>query len=62
MDEKLIDASEALMKVSLEGLFLVIRSKTASKNDKIRKILDFHFTSQEQLKMFLGDLGMVEDL
>jgi hypothetical protein len=60
MDEKMMAATEDLMTASLESLFLALRGDR-SKEEKVRAILDFHFTNEEMVKSFLVDLGIVEE-
>ena len=61
MDEKLMVATEGLLRASLEKLFLTLRSKRASKETRVRRILEFHFTNEAATRSFLEDMGMVED-
>jgi hypothetical protein len=61
MDDKLTVASEGLLRASLEKLFLTLRSKRASKEIRVRRILEFHFTNEAATRSFLEDMGMVED-
>jgi hypothetical protein len=61
MDEKLMVATEGLLKASLERLFQTLRSKRASKEARIRGILEFHFTNQAAVRSFLEDMGMIEE-
>jgi hypothetical protein len=61
MDEKLMVATEGLLHASLERLFRTLRSKRASKETKVRGILEFHFTNEAAVRSFLEDMGMVEE-
>jgi hypothetical protein len=61
MDEKLMVATEGLLKKSVEKLFLTLRSKRASKETRVRGILEFHFTNEAAVRSFLEDIGMVEE-
>jgi hypothetical protein len=61
MDEKLMVATESLLKASLERLFRTLRSKRASKETRVKGILEFHFTSEAAVRSFLEDIGMVEE-
>ena len=61
MDEKLMVATEGLLRPSLEKLFLTLRSKRASKETRVRRILEFHFTNEAAARSFLEDMGMVEE-
>jgi hypothetical protein len=61
MDEKLMVATEGLLKASLERLFRTLRNKRASKETRVRGILEFHFTSEAAVRSFLEDIGMVEE-
>jgi len=45
----------------IEKLFLTLRSKRASKETWVRRILEFHFTNEAATRSFLEDMGMVED-
>jgi hypothetical protein len=60
-DEKLTVATEGLLQASLERLFRTLRSKRASKETKVRGILEFHFTNEAAVRSFLEDMGMVEE-
>jgi hypothetical protein len=60
LDEKMMDATEDLMTASLDSLFLALRGDR-SKEEKVRAVLEFHFTNEEMVKSFLVDLGMVEE-
>jgi hypothetical protein len=57
MDEKLIFATEGLLRASLEKLFLTLRSKRASKETKVRRILEFHFTNEAATRILFRGLG-----
>ena len=61
MDEKLMVATEGLLKASLERLFRTLRSKRASKETRVKVILEFHFTNEAAVRSFLEDMGMVEE-
>jgi hypothetical protein len=61
MDEKLMVATEGLLQASLERLFRTLRKKRASKETKVRGILEFHFTNEAAVRSFLEDMGMVEE-
>jgi hypothetical protein len=61
MDEKLMVATEGLLRASVEKLFRTLRSKRASKETRVRQILEFHFTNEAAVRSFLEDIGMVED-
>jgi hypothetical protein len=61
MDDKLMVATEGLLKASLEKLFRTLRSKRASKETRVRGILEFHFTNETAVRSFLEDIGMVEE-
>jgi hypothetical protein len=61
MNEKLMVATEGLLRASLEKLFLTLRSKRTSKETRVRRILEFHFTNEAATRSFLEDMGMVED-
>src|ERR1700692_3427379 len=54
-------ATEGLLKKSVEKLFLTLRSKRASKETRVRGILEFHFTNEAAVRFFLEDMGMVEE-
>jgi hypothetical protein len=54
-------AAEGLLKASLERLFQTLRGKRASKEARVRGILEFHFTNQSAVRCFLGDMGMIEE-
>jgi hypothetical protein len=61
MDEKLINSRERVLELSLESLLVALRNKDASRETKIRSVLDFHFTQEEAIKAFLEDLRIVEE-
>jgi hypothetical protein len=61
MDEKLMVATEGLLKASLESLFRTLRSKRASKETRVKVILEFHFTNEAAVRSFLEDMGMIEE-
>jgi hypothetical protein len=61
MDEKLMVATEGLLRASVEEVFRTLRSKRASKETRVRQILAFHFTNEAAVRSFLEDIGMVED-
>ena len=54
-------ATEGLPRTSVEKLFLTLRSKRASKETRVRRILQFHFVKEAATRSFLEDMGMVED-
>jgi hypothetical protein len=54
-------ATEGLLKASLESLFRTLRSKRASKETRVKVILEFHFTNEAAVRSFLEDMGMIED-
>jgi hypothetical protein len=56
----MMDATEDLMTASLDSLFLALRGDR-SKEEKVRAVLEFHFTNEEMVKSFLVDLGMIEE-
>jgi hypothetical protein len=61
MDERLINSREIVLELSLESLLVALRNKDASRETKIRAVLDFHFTQEEAIKTFLEDLRIVEE-
>jgi hypothetical protein len=61
MNEKLMVATEGLLRASVERLFRTLRSKRASKEARVRGILEFHFTNEAAVRSFLEDMGMVEE-
>ncbi len=54
-------ATEGLLRASLEKLFLTLRSKRASKETRVRRILEFHCANEAAARSFLEDMGMVGD-
>jgi hypothetical protein len=61
MDEKLMVATEGLLRASVDRLFRTLRSKRASKEARVRRILEFHFTNEAAVRSFLEDMGMIEE-
>jgi hypothetical protein len=49
------------LKRALKKLFRTLRSKRASKETRVRGILEFHFINEAAVRSFLEDIGMVEE-
>ena len=62
MDEKLMVATEGLLKASLERLFRILRSKRVFQRKRGSEVFwNFTLLNEAAVRSFLEDIGMVEE-